>query len=140
MNEHVEQLEEMFGLDEYKELWTEVTSLPWKKGLTVKGDLNLCETKITKLPDNLEVGGYLDILGTQITEIPDNLKVGGDLYLGGTLITDLPDNFKVGGNLYLYGTEITNLPDNLEVTGEIYVTKHMPPSWVHYLRKKSIYE
>ena len=46
------------------------------------------------------VGGYLDLTDTNITELPDNLTVGGDLYLQGTGVTKLPDNLKVGGDIY----------------------------------------
>jgi len=82
-------------------------------------DLNLYNTEITTLPDNLKVGGNLNLPNTKITTLPDNLKVGGNLDLPYTEITTLPDNLKVGGDLDLYKTKITTLPDNLEVGGEI---------------------
>ena len=84
-----------------------------------KGDLDLSNTPITSLPDNLkQVGGYLDLSFTSITSLPDNLKhVGGYLDLYNTKITKLPDNLTVGGSLYLYNTPITKLPDNLTVGG-----------------------
>jgi hypothetical protein len=46
--------------------------------------------------------GSLDLENTQITELPDNLTVGGDLDLSDTPITELPDNLTVGRSLYLY--------------------------------------
>jgi hypothetical protein len=49
-----------------------------------KGDLNLRNTPITSLPDNLKVGGYLYLENTKITSLPDNLSVGGSLNLGNT--------------------------------------------------------
>ena len=52
------------------------------------GNLDLSNTKITALPDNLTVGGGLDLSGTKITALPDNLTVGGGLYLSGTKITN----------------------------------------------------
>ena len=64
------------------------------------GNLNLSNTKITSLPDNLSVGGYLDLHNTNITSLPDNLSVGGSLYLSGTKITSLPDNLSVKGEIY----------------------------------------
>jgi hypothetical protein len=82
-----------------------------------KGDLNLSNTPITSLPDNLQVGGYLDLENTPITSLPDNLQVGGSLSLINTPITSLPDNLQVGGNFYLINTPITSLPDNLQVGG-----------------------
>ena len=95
---------------------TGITSLP--DNLTVGGYLDLegC-TGITSLPDNLIVGEYLDLRGTGITSLPDNLTVGGYLDLRGTGITSLPDNLTVGGSLYLRDTRITSLPDNLTVGG-----------------------
>jgi hypothetical protein len=86
-----------------------------------KGDLDLGNTKITSLPDNLKVGGYLDLGYTPITSLPGNLKVGGGLDLGDTPVNSLPDNLEVGGNLYLGNTKITSLPDNLEVGGNLYL-------------------
>ena len=81
--------------------------------------LDLSNTPITSLPDNLTVGGWLDLRGTGITSLPDNLTVGGDLYLDGTGITSLPYNLTVGGDLYLSNTPITSLPDNLTVGGNL---------------------
>ena len=94
---------------------TPITQLP--DNLTVGGSLDLSGTPITQLPDNLTVGGWLDLSGTPITQLPDNLTVGGGLYLSGTQITQLPDNLTVGGSLDLSGTPITQLPDNLTVGG-----------------------
>jgi len=45
----------------------------------VVSDLNLSNTKVTSLPDNLKVGGDLDLSNTKITSLPDNLKVGGKI-------------------------------------------------------------
>jgi hypothetical protein len=83
-----------------------------------KGDLDLSNTPITKLPDSLkQVGGRLYLHNTPITSLPDNLPVGGDLDLSNTPITKLPDNLTVGGWLDLSNTPITKLPDNLTVGG-----------------------
>ncbi|HPI81825.1 MAG TPA: hypothetical protein PK122_01130 [Candidatus Paceibacterota bacterium] len=94
---------------------TPITSLP--DNLTIGGDLYLRNTQITSLPDNLTVGRWLDLNNTPITSLPDNLSVGGSLYLSNTSITSLPDNLTVGGNLDLNNTPITSLPDNLTVEG-----------------------
>ena len=85
-----------------------------------KGHLDLENTLITSLPDNLSVGGPLFLLNSQITFLPNNLSVGGYLGLGNTPITSLPDNLLVGGWLDLRDTKITSLPDNLKVEGIIY--------------------
>jgi hypothetical protein len=86
-----------------------------------KGNLNLRNTPITSLPDNLQVGGVLDLHNTPITSLPDNLQVGGYLDLFNTKITSLPDNLQVGGYLNLRNTKITSLPDNLNVGGGLYL-------------------
>jgi hypothetical protein len=93
---------------------TPITSLP--DNLHVSGYLNLQGTQITSLPDNLHVRGWLDLDGTPITSLPDNLYVGGFLWLRYCKnLTSLPDNLHVGGDLFLGGTPITSLPDNLVV-------------------------
>ena len=89
--------------------------------LNYNGSLDLADTGITSLPDNLTVGGYLDLSDTGITSLPDNLTVGDSLYLRGTGITSLPDNLTVGGSLDLRDTGITSLPDNLTVGGSLYL-------------------
>ena len=81
------------------------------------GDLELIDTPIISLPDNLTVGGSLSLHDTPITSLPNNLTVSGNLYLQRTPITSLPDDLKVKGNLYLMNTPITSLPDNLTVEG-----------------------
>jgi hypothetical protein len=65
--------------------------------------------------------GPLDLTNTPIKSLPDNLSVGGDLYLYDTSIQSLPDNLKVGGNLFLSKTPIQSLPDNLEVGGDSFI-------------------
>ena len=84
------------------------------------GDLDLENTNITKLPDNLNVNGWLDLTNTKITELPNNLTVKGSLNLTNTNITELPNNLTVNGSLYLANTNITKLPDNLKVKNNIW--------------------
>jgi hypothetical protein len=50
----------------------------------VGGYLNLLNTPISSLPDNLKVGGFLNLVSTPISSLPDNLTVKGNLYLGQT--------------------------------------------------------
>ena len=88
--------------------------------IEVEGYLDLENTNITSLPDNLRVERGLYLRKTKITSLPDNLRVGGFLDLENTKITSLPDNLKVGRSLYLTNTKITSLPDNLRVEGKIY--------------------
>ena len=99
---------------------TPIKSLP--DNLKVGGHLILSETSIQSLPDNLEVGGNLYLSDASIQSLPDNLKVVGDLFLNGTPIQSLPDNLKVVRNLYLNNTPIQSLPDNLSVGGDLNLT------------------
>ena len=82
-----------------------------------KGHLDLSDTPITSLPNNLKVGGSLWLYDTLITSLPDGLKVKESLMLQDTPIASLPDGLEVGGNLYLGNTPITSLPDGLKVGG-----------------------
>ena len=41
------------------------------------GNLDLCNTDITNLPDGLAVQGYLNLSGTNIRELPENLTIRG---------------------------------------------------------------
>ena len=74
-----------------------------------------------KIQDYIKNGskGNLDLENSQITELPNNLQVGGSLYLNYTPIQKLPDNLKVVGSLWLHDSQITELPNNLEVHGDL---------------------
>ena len=52
-----------------------------------KGDLDLYNTPITSLPNDLKVGGDLSLFNTKITSLPNDLQVGGDLNLHYTPIS-----------------------------------------------------
>ena len=65
-----------------------------------KENLNLSNTPITSLPNNLSVEGGLDLRNTLITRLPDNLSVGGYLDLSNTPITSLPKSLKVKGTIF----------------------------------------
>lgn len=96
------------------------------------GWLNLRDTQITALPDNLTVGGWLNLRGTQITTLPDNLTVGGSLDLRGKQIAAkeskkvriLKDGDCVPGS-YLYADGILTHIQRIRKMGEytIYIGK-----------------
>jgi len=66
---------------------TELKKLPDK--LYVGGELTVRRCKqLTKLPDNLYVGSYLDLDNSGIANIPDNIYVKGDMYIYGTPLAD----------------------------------------------------
>jgi hypothetical protein len=118
-----EFIKEKRGYD-YPVLYKLLNELPLSdEDLIIDGDLDLNNTKITSLPDNLHVGGFLDLSDTNITSLPDNLHVEGNLSLSHTKITSLPNNLHVGGHLYVFNTKITSLPDNLHVKGNLYLLK-----------------
>ena len=71
-----------------------------------EGDLDLTNTPITSLPQDLKVGGSLWLSNTPITSLPQGLTVGGNLDLGNTKITSIPQGLTVGGDLDLRGTPI----------------------------------
>jgi len=103
---------------------TPITSLPDILKY-VGGDLNLYQSKIKSLPDNLKVEEHLVLANTPIEYLPDNLKVKGSILLTRSAIKSLPDNFKVGRSLYLENTSIEDLPYNLEV-GEDFWIRNSP--------------
>ena len=89
-----------------------------------KGDLDLAETPITSIPDNLvKVGGDLSLSGTQITSLSNSLQIGGSFFLMSTKIKSLPDNLKVGEQLYLSFSKIDSIPNNLQVDGDLSLYK-----------------
>ena len=86
--------------------------------------------------------GNLDLSNTKITALPDNLTVGGGLYLIGTGITALPDNLTVGGGLDLSGTKITNRTVKRLRHGEYVPGKYLYADGIltHIKKKKKIGE
>lgn len=75
--------------------------------------VNLSHTKISMLPDNLEIGD-LDLSFTQIEKLPEKLNVNGDLNLSGLKLVELPSDLRVTGRIYLTGSEIKVIPANVE--------------------------
>jgi hypothetical protein len=68
----------------------------------VEGYLDLSYSKITELPENLEVDGYLSLANTKISKLPNGLIVRGDLILTNCKkIDSLPKDLMVKGNLVL---------------------------------------
>ena len=83
------------------------------------GKLDLADSKIEKLPDNLTVNGLLNLINSNIKELPDNLTVNGSLWLENTKIERLPENMSIKGGLWLEKTNIERLPDNLTVKSDL---------------------
>lgn len=100
-------------------------------GLTIGGNLELGNTKITELPSNLTVHGDLNISyfspnalsspswRSYITKLPPGLRVYGNLDLRYTYIKELPSDIKVEGDLDLRYSLIKSLPANLKIGGTL---------------------
>ena len=85
-----------------------------------RGNLNLEDTLISSLPNNLlKIGGDLNLRSTQIASLPDNLRVNGYLDLSYTPITLLPNNLKVNGNMELFRCKIDSIPNNLQIENDL---------------------
>ena len=84
------------------------------------GFLDLSNSPITKLPDNLTKVGYLDISYSNISELPENLTVNGSLYIRNTNVEELPHSLIVNGTLLINDTNIEELPKSLTVNGNLY--------------------
>ena len=79
----------------------------------------------------LNVKGYLDLSNTPIQSLPNDLKVGRSLWLTNTPIQSLPNDLKVGGNLNLSNTPLSKKYTteeqlkakypNIKVKGDIYL-------------------
>ena len=88
-----------------------------------EGDLNLNNSNITKLPNDLYVEGNLYLYrNKQLTKLPNDLYVEFNLNLRDCgQLTELPDDLFVGGSLILIDSNITELPYNLYVGSHLYI-------------------
>ena len=85
-----------------------INNLPLPKDdLNVKGNLDLSNTQIKSLPNNLKINGSLSAADSPMPELPDNLTVKRHIYISNTPIKSLPNNLKVGKDLYLSNTPIS---------------------------------
>ena len=78
-----------------------------------------------------ENGGSLDLSNTNITSLPDNLTVGGGLDLRNTAITSLPDNLTVGGGLDLRNTAIKNIRQEEKKVKRFYNGQYKQNEWLY---------
>ena len=85
-------------------------------------DLELNNSNIKKLPNDLYVGGRFKLYDCkQLTKLPDDLYVDNDFFLVGCKqITELPNNLYVDKTLLLSYSFITKIPNNLYVGGDLY--------------------
>ena len=85
--------------------------------LTLSNCTNLVELLITK------VGGRLDVENTKIKKLPDNLIVGDSLWLGYTNITALPNKITVGRSIDLNETPIEYIPNDIVIGENLILNK-----------------
>ena len=83
-----------------------LTELP--KGLKVNGDLDISYTDIMEIPDDCEFGS-LYMCNTRITKLRDNLILS-DLCIDNTFLKELPKNLVVFNMLKMSNKSITTLP------------------------------
>jgi len=86
--------------------------------------------------EDLNPNGRLDLSDTGITALPDNLNVEYTLDISWCPIKTLPKNLKVGGNLIAYKSGLESLPKDLEVYGDINIRN--TPLANKYLDKFSV--
>jgi hypothetical protein len=77
--------------------------------------LDLFNTEINELPDNLTINGDFILSQNPIKNLPNNLKVTSDLFIHKTLITELLGDLIVGKDLYLGDNIITKISDQMIV-------------------------
>jgi len=85
----------------------------------IVGNLDLAGSKVTVLPEGLEVGGFLYLGGSKVSVLPKGLKVGDGLYLRGSNVTVVPEGLIVGGELDLQYSKVTTLPEGFKVGGTV---------------------
>lgn len=122
-----ETLIKLFDFFERKEnkktpfLWKWVNNEPLtEEDLTIKGNLDLRNLKLTFLPKSLKVFGFFLLKDCkELISLPEGLKVVGTLALEScTKITSLPKGLEFGGSLSLKNCiNFKFLPENLEVRG-----------------------
>jgi hypothetical protein len=79
-----------------------------EKDLYVYDDLDLSDSGIKTLPDNLTIRYSLDLTYCPIKTLPKNLKVGGNLVLYESEIESLPKDLEVEGDLNIRNTPLAN--------------------------------
>lgn len=82
--------------------------------------LKLAKTLLTKLPDKFTyLEGSLDLTDSSIEVLPQDMTIKGDLIIGNSPIKELPNNLMVLGNLDLTNSTITFIPNTVYIGGNI---------------------
>ena len=101
------------------ELVRELENHPDGTQYRYEGDLDLDNTNIIKLPNDLHVDGHLSLRScSQLTKLPDKLYVKTILHVVESIIEELPNDLYVGRHINLMRCkQIKELPNNLRVRG-----------------------
>ena len=83
--------------------------------LEVEDALDLYDTPIESLPDNLDVSFYVMLTKSKIKKLPNNLTVGWYLDIEDTMISEIPENLFVGGDFILINTPLAEKYDSDEI-------------------------
>ena len=93
-----------------------------KEGQAFPNHWNIIE-RLETHPDDVQFRyeGMLDLMNTNIKKLPNDLYVDGNLYLNNSTIKKLPNKLHVEGNLVLSDTSISELPDELYVAWNVFI-------------------
>jgi hypothetical protein len=85
--------------------------------LNIEGDLDLDDSHVTSLPDNLTISGYLFLRRcTKLRSLPNNLTVSiGVILVGCTNLKRLGRNLSIGGGIILKNTPIAEKYTEAEI-------------------------
>ena len=109
-------------LEQEEDVWyTDKEDFNFRLFKTFDGDSEKFAKYHNKFYEKIVVDGYLDLSNTPITSLPNNIEVDSSLWLRSTPIKSLPDNLKVDKDLGIQFTEIKTLPDSLFVKNKIYI-------------------
>jgi hypothetical protein len=82
-------------------------------------ELEITESSIKSLPENLIVRGNLNMAICDVRSLPDGTTVGGKLFARGSLLEHLGDGTSIGGSIDIGRTRIASLPRGLTVKGNL---------------------
>lgn len=94
--------------------YTKIKTLP--KNLSVQM-LEARYSKLTTLPEDIQVIRYLDFTNGAISSLPENFSTNCFLTLNNTNIKSLPNNLTVNNNVSLNGSLINSIPKKLQISG-----------------------
>ena len=95
---------------------TKLTALPELKKIW---DLNIRDTSISELPDNIVVLDDLNINNTRITKLPENSLICDSIYADNQNLEELPINTIIGGSLYFNSVAREFKMEDLKVCGYV---------------------